>query len=201
MFQTDNSEDEQCRIVKKRKAVKPNRMGIFFKRNKWKILVAGIVTAFLMYASSVSSIGYTGTVNVDPKSAELMKNYLISNPGWGGMSNSFLWWIRSTNHTGYGFVYTAYINVYFNPFLYPISHLTGAGKISSSVVRWSGSTYPYPQCPVDSGVAVADSVMRETLLRESLRNLPYMSFLGLVLAFGIGKFFGKIKSHFGKSAQ
>lgn len=178
MSSSDNFEDELRRIAEKRKAAKPNRIKIFFKRNKWKILVAVLVTAFLMHASSVSSVGYTGTVNCDTDSAKLM----------------------TEQHPCYGYILNGHINISLSPFIYPISHLTGRGNISGDFVRWSGSTYPHPQSPATAAARVTESIMTELWLFELVRNLPYISFIGVVTAFGVGRFFEKIKSRFRKSA-
>lgn len=76
----DDFEDELHRIAEKIKAKKPNRIKTFLKKNKWKILVAGLVTTFLMCASSVPNVGYTGTVKCDTNSAEL---YVKNHPCFG----------------------------------------------------------------------------------------------------------------------
>lgn len=178
MSLNDDFEDELHRIAERRKSAKPNRIKIFFKRNKWKILVAGLVTAFLMYASSIPNVGYTGTVEADKSSAKILVEH----------------------HPCYGYILNGYVNISFNPFLYPISHLTGQGKTLGDFVRWSGSTYPAPQDPVSAAARVSESLTIQIWFSELVRNLPYMSFIGGITAFGIGRFFENIKSRFRKSA-
>lgn len=178
MSSNDDFEDELRRIVKKRQTAKPNRVKVFLMRNKWKILMAGLVTAFLIYISSIPNVGYTITVKVDEDSAKLIMEH----------------------HPCYGYILDGYIDASFNPFLYPISHLTRQGKISGGFVRGSGSTFPSPQSPQSAAQRVAESITIETWLNESASNLPYMGFIGVVTAFGTGRIFESIKTRFRRSA-
>ena len=98
-------------------------------------------------------------------------------------------------------IVNGHINVSFNPFIYPISHLTGTGKISGSFARWSGSTYPNPQTRGYAARTVAETIVSEFWLEEFARNLLYMSLVGVFIALGFGRFFENIKSRFRKSAS
>jgi hypothetical protein len=53
-----------------KKVTKLTRMKIFLKKNIWRILVSGILTVFLIYASSLPSVGYTADIEVDKNSAK-----------------------------------------------------------------------------------------------------------------------------------
>jgi len=169
--------DESSGIEEKKKVPMANRVKFFFKRSKWKILLSGVVSGALLYASLVPSLGYTGIVKADPSSAK----------------------IKVSGHPCYGYFLNGHINLSFNPLMYPISHLTGTGRVSEGFTGWSGSTYPYEQSPVSAAVRVEENVKTGTLFRHVVGNLPYIVFVGLAVTFGMAKFFEEMRGRFRKS--
>jgi len=133
----------------------------FLGRNKVKILCMLLFAIGLMGAAVFSGIGYQATVDMKP----------IGMTATRGLSE---------NTVSVFNLFKGDLKVYFNPFLYPISYLSGCGLISRSFIRAS-EFWDY------KGAEVADMVLTYTLFLEFAKNLPYFFAIGGLAAVGLAK--------------
>jgi len=163
------------------------RIKSFFRRNAQRFMVAAFFAAIFSVLAFVSGVGFAATIEITSSQVRVRGH---SCPGVPirdcALATSSCFCVLGWEHEGV-------INVTFNPWFYPVNHLLG-GEVSMNFTSLSK--------PSDSsGQLVKEGMLSQTLFSEFLVNLPYLVFIGFVVAFGIGKFFEEMRGRFRKSKR
>jgi len=94
-------------------------------------------------------------------------------------------------HPCFGGIYSGSLEYSLNPFLYPVSHVSGVGTTEQFV--YVCKPYDY------SGDSAKEYAQARMLFREFLKNIPYYLAISSVVALGLSKTIGRVRTRLRKS--
>jgi len=142
-----------------------------------KLPTTGVFILLLAFLALRSGTGYETT--------EVNHEILVITPQIADFGGRF-----GLPEIGIGhFVYICNVNVSFNPFLYPLSFLSGKGN-ASSTSRESSSPLL-----VNKKYEALDSAEFSAVFPEFLRNLPYIVVIGFLMGLLAEKLYCRIYAH------